>query len=58
MDGPRISREKSSIKTMIEMYCQGKHGSGDALCEDCRALLDYAWQRLEQCKFAEEKPTC
>ena len=43
---------------MIEMYCHGKHGSNDVLCEECSALLGYAWQRLESCKDGEEKPKC
>ena len=58
MSGLRINREKKNIKTMIEMYCQGKHGSSEVLCEECSALLEYAWQRLESCKYGEEKPTC
>jgi hypothetical protein len=58
MDGPRILQEKKNIQTMVQMYCQGKHGSGDELCENCRALLAYAWLRLERCSFGEEKPTC
>ena len=28
------------------------------LCPQCQALLDYAHQRLEHCKFGEDKPSC
>ena len=28
------------------------------LCPQCQALLDYAHQRLERCKFGNEKPSC
>ena len=29
-----------------------------SLCPQCQALLDYAHQRLEHCKFGEDKPSC
>lgn len=28
------------------------------LCPQCQALLDYAHQRLERCRFGEDKPSC
>ena len=28
------------------------------LCPQCQALLDYALQRLEHCRFGEDKPSC
>ena len=28
------------------------------LCPQCQALLDYAIQRLEHCRFGEDKPSC
>ena len=28
------------------------------LCPQCQALLDYAHQRQEHCKFGEDKPSC
>ena len=37
---------------------RGQHGTSDALCADCAALLSYAGQRLERCPFQENKPTC
>ena len=58
MTGPRISREKNSINKMIGIYCKANHGSDDMLCEDCRALLEYAWHRLDRCSYGEEKPKC
>jgi len=42
---------------MVRIYCMGKHHQQE-LCEECQALLDYAWARLEHCKFGEKKPTC
>ena len=58
MEGPVIAREKKIIRDMIDIYCRGNHGSNDTLCEDCRNLLNYAWQRLDRCKFGEQKPNC
>ncbi len=50
---------------MVEIYCHGKKHTpstdlkiGKGLCEECNALLDYAYQRLDHCKFGEQKPTC
>lgn len=28
------------------------------LCAECEQLLSYAWDRLDNCKFAECKPAC
>jgi hypothetical protein len=28
------------------------------LCPNCRALLDYAYERLKKCPFQGDKPTC
>jgi len=50
----------------VEIYCKGHHhvsiaqkGDGERqLCEECSTLLDYAFARLDHCKFGEKKPTC
>ena len=54
----RIEREKKTVAAMIRIYCRDQHGSRKALCESCRALLNYAWQRLDKCPFGERKSTC
>ena len=49
---------------MVEIYCHGKKHERKRLlnhvevCEECSALLNYAYQRLDHCKFGENKPTC
>lgn len=50
--------EKKVVSSMIAIYCRSKHSSGKELCEECSALNEYALQRLETCRFGEEKPTC
>ena len=60
-----IEQEKKTVRQMIEICCHGKmhtpstnSGSGKGLCEECSTLLDYAYTRLDHCKFGEKKPTC
>lgn len=53
----RIEFEKGALRKMISIYCKGqKHG--EPLCQDCRALLDYALQRTDACTFGNDKTFC
>ena len=54
----RIEQEKKTVSQMVEIYCHGMKHTKEGLCEECSALLDYAYTRLEHCKFGEKKPTC
>jgi hypothetical protein len=57
--GPKIRKEKETVRRMIQLYCEKKHNSPhETLCSDCQALLEYSHQRLEQCRYQEDKPTC
>jgi hypothetical protein len=58
MKAKTIQLEKKTISVMIEMYCCAKHGTKNALCSDCKELLEYANERLDRCKFGGEKPVC
>ena len=52
-------KEKKLIPVMIKKYCHGKHkAKGEALCEECRALIEYALFRLEKCPFKVNKKFC
>jgi len=55
---PRIAREKRTIRAMVRIYCRDHHGRREAVCHDCRRLLDYAFARLDRCPFGSGKPTC
>ena len=56
---PRITREKKTINKMVHVYCNGKHGTkGNQLCDECSEFLSYAYTRLDNCLFQEEKSTC
>lgn len=52
-------KEKKLIPVMIKKYCHGKHGTrGEELCEECKALTQYALFRLEKCPFKVNKKFC
>ncbi|MFH1918531.1 MAG: nitrous oxide-stimulated promoter family protein [Planctomycetota bacterium] len=55
---PEIAREKRTIRAMVEIYCQAHHDSNGAVCDDCRAVLEYAHARLDHCPFGGGKTTC
>lgn len=50
--------EKRVITKMIHIYCKGKHKSFKSLCFECAELLKYATNRLEHCRFKNDKPPC
>ena len=54
----RMIREEKTVEAMIGIYCRGQHDARQALCKECKTLLDYARQRLEMCPFHEGKTTC
>jgi hypothetical protein len=53
----RLARERKLVHAMIAVHCRDEHGSRE-LCDSCRAIADYADQRLAHCPFGAEKPTC
>ena len=54
----RIEEEKATVGQMVEIFCHGHGHARKGLCEQCSALLDYAFARLDHCKFGEQKTTC
>jgi len=54
---PRLIREKKTIKAMISLYCRHNHGQ-KALCNACKTIQDYAFERLDKCRFGGLKPAC
>ncbi|AMO47454.1 Nitrous oxide-stimulated promoter [Kosakonia oryzendophytica] len=57
MSGPRILREKRTIRKMIALYqraCPNAVSSASHYAE----LYAYAEKRLDKCVFGEEKPAC
>jgi hypothetical protein len=54
----RNARERRTIEAMIRLFCRDRHGTKRGLCAQCAELKAYARQRLEQCPYGEDKPTC
>lgn len=50
--------EKRTVTKMIHIYCAAKHNTSGKLCSDCEDLNVYALNRLEKCRFGEDKPNC
>jgi len=51
--------ELDTIKKMISLYCQAKHGGSDQeLCPECSKLCTYAKQRMDKCVYGDNKPVC
>lgn len=52
-------KERELIPVMIRAYCHAKHGTkGKVVCEECRALTEYALFRLDKCPFKVNKKFC
>ncbi len=57
--GPNIRKEKQTVEKLIRLHCEKKHSPlGGILCSECQNLLEYSHQRLDQCRYQEDKPTC
>jgi hypothetical protein len=54
----RIRREWETIDVMIKYYCKKNHLKKELLCSECKELHEYAYQRLINCPFEEDKPVC
>lgn len=54
----RLEREAKTIGEMIGLYCRVQHGGRDGLCAECTALRDYAFLRVNRCRFGADKPVC
>lgn len=52
-----IANEKRVVEKMIRLYCRKKEHNAE-LCAGCSELLTYACQRLERCRFDDQKPSC
>lgn len=55
---PRLAREMKTIRAMLRIACQDRHGTAEGLCAECQALADYAAKRLAHCPYGADKPTC
>ena len=51
-------KEKQLIPVMIRKYCHGNHKTKGEVCEECKALTEYALFRLSKCPFKVNKQFC
>jgi hypothetical protein len=49
--------EKKILKQMITLYCKHHHHT-KTCCSSCQDLLNYAYQRIENCPNMETKTFC
>ncbi|MBQ5655109.1 MAG: nitrous oxide-stimulated promoter family protein, partial [Bacteroidaceae bacterium] len=54
--GHGVYSDVSASKTLSSKRTTSS--SSPFLCPECSELLHYAHQRLERCRFGEEKPSC
>lgn len=53
-----IEREMKILTRFVGVYCsKHHHTNGSGPCEECRALIEYAKQRLQKCPY-DPKPKC
>ncbi|MCK4889761.1 MAG: nitrous oxide-stimulated promoter family protein [Candidatus Aminicenantes bacterium] len=57
--GKVIQREQNIINVMICMFCHNNHETGkEELCDSCRNLRSYSYERLKNCPLLPDKPPC
>ncbi len=57
----RIDREKRTITALIQIFCRAQGHppfESGGLCLSCQGLRDYAYARLDACRYKSAKPTC
>jgi hypothetical protein len=50
-------KQTEILRDFIQVYCRENHGHAKGLCDECKDLLDYAMQRLRECRL-DPKPKC
>lgn len=53
----RSQRELDTVKAMIRLYCKMLH-RGAIVCPECESLIEYVKNKVDDCRLADEKPTC
>jgi len=51
-----IAERKRNMGSMIDLYCRKKHS--ECLCDDCRELKEYAFERIESCMNNKSRIKC
>lgn len=51
-------KEKSVMFSMIKVFCKSKHKTKNFLCNECRNVLSYAYEKIEICPYMKNKTFC
>ena len=54
----KIEKEQITVAKMISLFCRLNHNSFPDLCSDCTEMTEYAFSRLNNCHYQDEKPVC
>ena len=47
-----------TVEKMIIIFCRDHHQTRDSLCDECKSLLEYSFERNRRCPFFENKIAC
>lgn len=53
----KIVKEKRIVSSMVKIYCKRHHQQND-LCDECKAVLEYAYSKIDRCPFIATKSFC
>lgn len=53
----RIDQEKETLREMVTLYCRYRL-KAKSMPESYEQLVDYAFRRLERCRWGTKKPNC
>lgn len=52
-----ICERKDSTESIISVYCRKNHGCTE-LCDECRKLRDYTFERIDACRNNGSRTRC
>lgn len=53
-----MRKEHKTLDAMVRIYCQGMHGTGGSLCDECSSVVEYAKKKVDRCRWGLHKPAC
>ena len=54
----KISRKKSIVSLMINLYCKKRHNASNPPCDSCDELIGYSHRKIEKCPNIEANTSC
>ncbi len=53
-----VDNQKKTLEYMVKLYCRKNHNPKEEICDECEELLNYALNRLDNCRYGDKKPNC